>query len=147
MNMRITFSVLLIFSALIFTNCQDKSMESFTMDTPFMLNVGEMNLNPDALMTLNFVEMKEDSRCPEDVTCMWEGRVVVVMEAVLEGKTKETFLLSTSNRMKDAGTAYTVGNYQIQMVSVKPSRGAQANEIPKDSYQVEVKVVAAQNTQ
>lgn len=146
--MRLLLSVFLLSSLMLFTHCQDKSMESFTMGEPFILNMNEMNLNPDALMTIQFLEVKEDSRCPQDVTCIWEGRVVAVLQAEIGGgKTKETFLLATVNKQKDAGTAITVGEYKIELMSVLPARGVQANEIAKESYQLQLKVTKAPNTQ
>lgn len=45
---------------------------------PFDLKVGEtVNVGDDGV-TVEFVELIEDSRCPSDVTCVWSGRAVIL---------------------------------------------------------------------
>ena len=36
--------------------------------------------------TIKFVEVLEDSRCPENTTCIWEGRARVLVEVLENGK-------------------------------------------------------------
>lgn len=54
----------------------------------------EFQLRPGGVVdmfsfALQYVELLEDSRCPVDVQCVWEGRVVVKMRFVSEGEADE----------------------------------------------------------
>ena len=41
--------------------------------------------------TLRFVEKTEDSRCPANVVCIWEGEVKVLLEAIRSGQGSASF--------------------------------------------------------
>ena len=36
--------------------------------------------------TVKFLKVEEDSRCPSDVTCIWEGQAIVLAEVTESGK-------------------------------------------------------------
>ncbi|MFC1972275.1 hypothetical protein ACFLVE_02575 [Chloroflexota bacterium] len=40
-------------------------------------------------LDIKFVEVSEDSRCPKDVTCVWEGRVTAVVEISKGGSSQQ----------------------------------------------------------
>ena len=40
--------------------------------------------------SITFLEVLEDSRCPTDVTCIWEGRVKVKVKVAVNGKESNT---------------------------------------------------------
>ncbi|MCB0466259.1 MAG: hypothetical protein KDC78_11410 [Aequorivita sp.] len=43
-------------------------------------------------ISIKFLEVLEDSRCPEGVTCIWAGRAIVKVEVTSNGKTEEKTL-------------------------------------------------------
>ena len=51
--------------------------------------------------TVKFVKVLEDSRCPKDVTCVWEGRARVLVEMTETGKDKIDLELSFGQRKKN----------------------------------------------
>jgi uncharacterized Zn finger protein len=54
----------------------------------FSLHIGETaSLNGEDLR-IQFLEISEDSRCPRDVTCVWEGRAIAIIK-VSKGNTSQ----------------------------------------------------------
>jgi len=52
-------------------------------------------------VTIKFVEVLEDSRCPKDVNCMWEGQAIALMEVTeteKEAQQVELFFGKRNNR-------------------------------------------------
>ncbi|WP_051285290.1 hypothetical protein [Aequorivita capsosiphonis] len=43
-------------------------------------------------VSVKFLEVVEDSRCPENVNCIWAGRAIVKAEVTSNGKTEEKTL-------------------------------------------------------
>lgn len=43
-------------------------------------------------ISIKFLEVVEDSRCPEDLTCIWAGRAIVKAEVTTNGTTEEKLL-------------------------------------------------------
>tara|TARA_B100001146_G_scaffold221995_1_gene233537 strand:- start:28603 stop:28968 length:366 start_codon:yes stop_codon:yes gene_type:complete len=44
-------------------------------------------------VSLSFVEVLEDSRCPEDVTCVWAGRARIAVRVKAPGREPESKML------------------------------------------------------
>ncbi len=72
-------------------------------DTPRIvskLHIGEQQQFKD--VTLKFVKVVQDSRCPKDVACIWAGEVVVLVD-VYEKDTKiaqKTLTLSPTSPLQ-----------------------------------------------
>ena len=67
-------------------------------------------------LQLMVVEVLEDSRCPKDAQCIWEGQVRLNLEIIYQGvKSYEevTFLGSSTDEL-------TIGEYLIQLTNVTP---------------------------
>lgn len=56
-----------------------------------ILKEGEQTPLPSQDATLTFVEKTEDSRCPRNVTCIWEGEATIVLAFARSGQTPTTF--------------------------------------------------------
>lgn len=44
-------------------------------------------------VSIKFLEVVEDSRCPEGVNCIWAGRAIVKVEVTANGKSEEKTLI------------------------------------------------------
>jgi hypothetical protein len=44
---------------------------------------------PNSKVTIEFENISEDSRCPANVTCVWEGIAIVNLKAVSGSETKD----------------------------------------------------------
>lgn len=59
------------------------------------LSIGETVISNDGSIAVTFDEVLEDSRCPSDVVCVWEGNAHVSLSLVLDG-TQTTVDLNSS---------------------------------------------------
>lgn len=83
-------------------------------------------------LTVEFVRVVEDSRCPIDVTCVWAGEVKVQLSARIDPAEAE-------QREIAAGQQATVGDFQLSVVKVEPER-VSTREISAHEYRVTLKV-------
>ncbi len=98
----------------------------------FTLSAGSAaHLDDDRLVVL-LHEVSEDSRCPADVECYWEGDATVV--ATVTAANVESHHELHSNRRFT--TAVTVDGYLIELKAVHPS--ASTRDIPADAYRVDL---------
>lgn len=68
---------------------------------------------------LTFDRVSEDSRCPTDVNCIWEGDAVVVLRVKVEAEetTREVHTQGAEPRSRTA----PVGDYVVTLVRLEPA--------------------------
>jgi glucose/arabinose dehydrogenase len=76
-------------------------------------------------LTVEFVRVIEDSRCPSDVECVWAGEVKVEV--------------ATRINTAEAGEHATVGAFRVAIVNVHPVP-VSTRQIPQEEYRVTLKV-------
>jgi len=101
------------------------------LEAPFTLAPGAAVAVKSTSLTVRFVSVTEDSRCPRDVTCVWAGEVKALFE-VDDTKAKSKIEL----REGDSGAA---GPHRLTLVSVEPKPVSTARITPQD-YRVTLKV-------
>lgn len=120
--------VLILFAVILFTstirakkinfynNSIDNKVNS-QIEKEIILNKNEPQIADDFFTTENISAQKnevmvldiiEDSRCPENVQCVWEGTVRVKAIAVIDGKAKELDM--------NLGIPYKFNNKTITMI-------------------------------
>ena len=83
-------------------------------------------------LEIRFVEVSEDSRCPKDVTCVWEGRVSAVVEISANGSLQQLKL--TQPGLTEQPTRQAYKEYQLTFkVEPYPQEG---KEIAADEYRL-----------
>lgn len=87
-------------------------------------------------LTVEFVRVVEDSRCPKDTTCVWAGEVKVQV-ATRVGSAE-----AVQHEIK-AGESAIVGAFQVMVVNVQPDR-LSTREIRQEEYRVTLKVEPSQ---
>ena len=99
----------------------DARVRSIDDGEPFRLPLGE-TWREDG-HTVRFVEVVEDSRCPEGVACVWEGRAKIRVE--VDG---EPFVLTVPySRMRDDETQMIEwGEIQVVVTGLEPYPGSTA---------------------
>lgn len=87
--------------------------EEFTLAPGQTANVRGTNLR------LTFERVSEDSRCPTDVTCVWEGDAVVVLKVKIaaEEATREVHTQGGEPRSRKA----PAGDYVVTLVRLDPA--------------------------
>jgi uncharacterized Zn finger protein len=120
---KITVSVLaLCVVALIACGADAKvrGRKTVRLNENFVLRVGQEVLVADQKLSVKFVSVPEDSRCPKGVNCIWAGNVRVQLQ-VTKTKSKPVKVeLNLNPRDFPDGEAGGSGDYKIKLVKVDP---------------------------
>lgn len=121
-------------------SCQRASDNQVTarLNQPFQLGV-QQQIVVDGL-TIQFLGISEDSRCPTDVQCMWAGQVSARFQ-VSSNNIPATEVVLTEGAGTDTQSTTTVDGYQIQLGEVTPYPNTQ-NPIEPDGYTVTLTVTS-----
>lgn len=86
----------------------------------------------DSELSVKFLDVTEDSRCPTGVTCIWAGQVSCSLEVTTPGKTEGVTL--TQPGLTDAADGRPVGAYTFRFdVEPYPEAG---KDIQKTAYRL-----------
>ena len=112
MSKRIPFLLIIGVLALLVTGCAggDDTVE-VSLDQEFSLAIGERASISGEDLEIEFLEILEESRCPRDATCVWEGRVRCLIEITDGGLSEQKELEAPG--LTDEYSVETYGNYQI----------------------------------
>lgn len=100
------------------------SQEGDPIDVPKIvvkIPLGETVRLDDVAIT--FVKVIEDSRCPKNVTCIWQGRIIVQVAVKREGEliqNKELLLGKTKHGEQETTIIYSTEDLLLNVVSVNP---------------------------
>lgn len=84
----------------------------------FTLKPNQTASEPENI-SVKFLNVTADSRCPSDVTCIWQGEATVVVNVVKSSQDMGNFSLPSGLGDKNA-TAQIPGGYFLQIVQVEP---------------------------
>lgn len=92
--------------------------------------------------SLRYVDLVEDSRCPEGTTCVWSGRAKVRLAAASPDSVEASQVLTLpyGTMTEDETDTWTLGEVMIELKDVRPMPGPEASGVPRE---VEVRVVPA----
>jgi hypothetical protein len=100
------------------------------LDDEFWVKIGESVTLEKGSLTIKFVSLAGDSRCPEGVLCAWMGNAEVILEV-----SKNEIRLNTLL----APTEQVVGDYNIQLRDVIPYPKAGVEFLP-ENYSIKIVV-------
>lgn len=89
---------------LLLTSCVVEEQEPLVeaaLDRPFVLEQGQSALIGSEDVLVTFVNVVEDSRCPSDVVCVWQGDVTVKLEVSFLGGESLEVELSDDQQVED----------------------------------------------
>ena len=72
--------------------CQAAKVEA-GLGQEFQLKPGQQAVIVNENLSLEFVRVSEDSRCPTGATCIWEGRDVCLLRITKDGSASELSLI------------------------------------------------------
>ena len=102
-----------------------------------VLGVGEsLELEGNPPPRVTFMGVVQDSRCPEGVTCIWQGEAVVALQVDGEGIEPTTVQLTTSDR---GANHLSVDVFCLELAGVTPYPTSTSAIAPSD-YRAELKV-------
>jgi hypothetical protein len=108
-----TISFLFLLTSISLVSCNKETVsESFSLglENNFKIH-GEYN-SIDNLLNFEIVEIN-DSRCPSDVVCVWQGKADVKIE--IRNPVHSSIILNTFDNQIDS-----VGNYLFELKDVSP---------------------------
>jgi hypothetical protein len=105
--------------------------DSPAYEKELVLKIGTESVVPDSDTALRFVEVLEDSRCPEGVDCIWAGVARIKLEASGRNGRKHEIFLDTLDGTDTAVHA----DLMIRLIKVDPYPKADT-PIKPDAYAV-----------
>lgn len=105
------------------------------VDRDFDLKPGQTARVDGTAITVSFVGVPEDSRCPADVQCVWAGNGAVSLVVTDETGAKSTVILNTTLTPRSA----RVSGYEISFTGLKPEP-KQGSPIPLANYVATLRV-------
>jgi hypothetical protein len=103
----------------------------------FTLSVGQSQTITGENITIKFLDVTGDSRCPSDVTCVWAGEVTCDVEITLPGASPFKLELTQPGLTDQAYRQSFDGHSIAFRVSPYPAAGKQ---IPKSDYRLSMNV-------
>lgn len=118
------------FFAFVYADGPDVTVKEEKFRVPFELKIGEI-ANIDSLLYVSFLNVTEDSRCPSDVTCVWQGSSSIEVDV----STNENDFGTQIIKLGDDGTksSQLLGDYFIRLTMLKPYP-ATTHEITPSEY-------------
>ncbi len=118
------------------TNCKTKAQNDVQKNGMMTIGINKTITLPDSKVKVSFSRVAEESRCPVDVTCVWEGIAVVDLKLVNGAETKTVELATRDFEPKNVKRNVLFGGYNISLEDLKPYPGGnQEPEIIVLKYQ------------
>ena len=114
-----------------FVGCSSEIQAS--LGEEFSLHIGERIGITKEDLRIEFVGISEDSRCPKNVTCIWEGRVTAVIGISMDGSSQQLKL--TEPGLTDVPARKIFGGYELTY-KVEPYPEKAEIEILADEYRL-----------
>ena len=95
----------------------------------FRIKIGQRITIKGQRLSIRFTAVREDSRCPTGVQCVWAGNAAVVVEVSSKKKKAVQLTLNTNNLVKPN---HEHNGYKIKLAGLKPYPKADQRIEPKD---------------
>jgi hypothetical protein len=106
------------------------------VDEEFVLAPGQAAVVKDTNLRLTFDQVKDDSRCPTDVTCIWEGDATVVLRVKAADEViRELHTQGDPPRSRKA----PAGDYVVTLVRLDPAPRSTAT-VEQSAYRATLRV-------
>jgi len=132
-----------IFSAfllvLLLSGCNKNSEltgdSSFRLNDTLQLAINKSAVNNENQLSIRIDSVLNDSRCPSDVVCIWEGNAEV--RFILTNDGGETKFVLNTHGGDNFKSDTIIDGYSIQLVNLKPYP-VYTNEISNNEYVAEL---------
>ncbi|MFX0152023.1 MAG: hypothetical protein ACFFAJ_14635 [Candidatus Hodarchaeota archaeon] len=127
--MLISLVTIIIGTTIVYFMLQQPPEENFAqINNDISLYIGESAIIKNHGIKLKFVDVLEDSRCPSDVECLWEGTVSLLINIQYNSEDLGNFVLNSSNLHKASFMGYYVKFKELEPYPIS------TETIPKTSY-------------
>jgi hypothetical protein len=114
------------------------------LDKPFKLKIGQQAAIDSEKIAISLLNVTQDSRCPADVVCVWQGQASVKISAEVNGTYAGQFVLTIGGSEKSATLGG--GKYSVRMASLEPHPVSTNQTKPEDYVATLVVSKAAVNS-
>lgn len=111
---------------------------SANLNNPFKLNINQTAIIGPENLRITFLNVTEDSRCPSDVQCVWEGQAKVQINVLQDNKDIMTFNL-TKRAGHDESSVLNIDGYSITLEKIDPYP-VSTKKIENSDYSIVLKV-------
>lgn len=108
-------------------------MVKTSLNIPFKLNIGQAAVIETENLNIKFINVTEDSRCPSDVQCIWEGQAIVQISISKDNQNINTFNL-TERAGHDELSILSLNGYSINLKKVEPYPVSTKKIVPNDYF-------------
>jgi hypothetical protein len=91
------------------------------LDEPFAFRFGQTARIEGEKIEIEFADVTEDSRCPVNVTCVWEGQVTIALDISIGGKQPAYYHLTRRAVHEELASA-NIDGYSMTLLKVKPPK-------------------------
>ncbi|WP_299883936.1 hypothetical protein [uncultured Lacinutrix sp.] len=113
-------TVLFFFALAISTLSYAQDSTKVKVETPKIVNKLQYGKSVSVNdIEVKFVELVSDSRCPQGVSCVWAGEVVILVDVLENGKKIDTKKM-TFNAVGKANDIYISDGLSISGVNISP---------------------------
>lgn len=88
-------------------------------ETQFQLKVNQTFLLDSDGITVKFLNVTADSRCPSDVTCIWQGEAKVLVNVIKNNQDRGNFILTSRSGQQDL-TVQVFDGHSLHVVKIEP---------------------------
>lgn len=128
---RLVFTFLAVLFVVVSCN-KETTREMFSLGADQIVQINGQYQANDNSLSFRITEIN-DSRCPSDVVCVWQGKADVTIE--VDSPLKGTITLNTFDNLTD-----TLGNYSFELKEVLPYP-ISTKTIDLEEYSVTLKIV------
>ena len=96
-----------------------QSLVRARIDVPFQLRVNQTAFIDSLGLSIGFVAVSEDSRCPSDVVCVWEGQATINVNVRSSNLDPNNFNL-TSRGGESSLSVRDFHDFSIRLVEIAP---------------------------
>jgi hypothetical protein len=115
---------------------QSQGVQDKTAQNQIVINYGRQVAAAKENLTLKFVVILEDSRCPEGVQCIWAGNARIELAVTRAGEDTTSLELNTNDRYP-VEAQYL--DYTITLIDLKPYPKA-AEQIDIENYTATIEI-------
>ncbi|HJW20576.1 MAG TPA: hypothetical protein VJ571_08490 [Candidatus Nitrosotalea sp.] len=113
----LTFGIVCAVTLMI-TPCAFGDANSGQKIVQFQLKVNQTAFEPDNI-SIKFLNVTEDSRCPSGVTCIWQGKSTIIVNVMKNNQNLGNSSLTSGLGNNDATVAIS-GGYILQVIQMAP---------------------------
>lgn len=90
---------------------------SAELDKPFELKFSQEAIIDSENISIRFINFIQDSRCPSDVVCIWEGQATIRVSVEVDGTDAGQYMLTIG---ADPSPSAAFGQYSVTLLGLEP---------------------------